>query len=59
MTELEILELALEGARARLDKATHNYELTRVRENECIEEIRTALLTYDRIKKMIEKCKKV
>ena len=57
MTELEILELALEGAKTRLDQAIHYYQLTRSSDSANIDEVKAALLTYDNIKGMIEKCK--
>lgn len=55
--ELEILEFALEGAKAKFDNVVRRYERSRMSQPD-IEKIRAALAKYDEIKRLIEECKK-
>lgn len=57
MTKLEILKLALEGAKANLGSASHCYEVSIACTEDHIDRIRAALNSYDEIKELIEECK--
>ena len=58
MTQLELLELALEGARERLHAAAHNFDVTRGRYEKSIDWIRKELAVYDKIKEQIDSAEK-
>ena len=55
MNEREVLELALEGARAKLDNEVKRYSFTRAGDEAAIDRIRAALAKYDKIKEQIGK----
>ena len=54
MDELKLLELALEGAKAKLDKEVEHYSSTRADGEAAIDRIRAALAEYDKIKERMK-----
>ena len=56
MSDREVLELALEGAKDKLAYAADVYASTRTSGEIHIEKIRTALSEYDKIKELIKEC---
>ena len=56
MNEREILELALDGAREKLAHAADIFTNTRTSGETHIENIKTALAEYDKIKELIKEC---
>lgn len=56
MSDREVLELALEGAKEKLAYAADIFASTRISGETHIENIRTALAEYDQIKELIKEC---